>query len=243
MNTTILGIPFAKLTQKEALDKLEFFLNEPDKNHIVVTPNPEGVMQSRRNPEFAEALCNADLSLADGTGIVLASFFISKTEKLPERVRGVDTSFALFERLSNKKRDFTVYFLGAAQGVAQKAKENMENRFPYLKVVGLHHGFFDAEKEIEIINEINRLAPDILFVCTGMPRAEIWAAKHKKINARITLCVGGTLDIMGGNAQLAPAFLRKIGLEWFYRLLRQPSRAARMLDIPRFMICIFRGEK
>jgi N-acetylglucosaminyldiphosphoundecaprenol N-acetyl-beta-D-mannosaminyltransferase len=225
----------------EALDVLENFLNE-NKNHIVVTPNPEGVMQSRRNPAFAEALRNADLSLADGTGIVLASFF-SRAERLPERVRGVDTTFALFERLCEKKRDFTVYFLGAAHGVAEKAKTNMESRFSNLKVVGLHHGFFDAEDEKKIIAEINSLSPDILFVCLGMPRAELWAAAHKKINAKITLCVGGTLDIMGGNAQLAPALMRKIGLEWLYRLIRQPRRAARMLDIPRFIFAVFRAGR
>jgi N-acetylglucosaminyldiphosphoundecaprenol N-acetyl-beta-D-mannosaminyltransferase len=193
-------------------------------------------MQSRRNPLFAEALHDADLSLADGTGIVLASFFIRGTPRLPERVRGVDISFAIFERL--KERIITVYFLGSAPGVAEKAKENMENRFPNLKVVGLDHGFFDEKKEHEIINEINRLSPDILFVCTGMPRAEIWANKHRNINTRLTLCVGGTLDIMGGRAKLAPAFMRKLGLEWFYRLLRQPSRAVRMLDIPRFIFAV-----
>ena len=231
----ILGVPFASLTQEQALCILEGYLDTAV-NHVIVTPNPEGVMQSRRNPAFREALCNADLSLADGTGVVLASWFLNR--RLPERVRGVDISFALFERLCERERSFTAYFLGATSGVAENAKRNMEARFPYLKVVGLHHGFFDTEKEAEILDEINRLSPDILFVCTGMPRAELWATKYKKINARITLCVGGTLDIMGGNVKLAPAFVRKIGMEWFYRLLCQPSRTKRMLDIPRFVLAV-----
>ncbi|MCL2049857.1 MAG: WecB/TagA/CpsF family glycosyltransferase [Defluviitaleaceae bacterium] len=257
----ILGVPFASLTQEQALCILEGYLDTAV-NHVIVTPNPEGVMQSRRNPAFREALCNADLSLADGTGVVLASWFLNR--RLPERVRGVDISFALFERLCERERSFTAYFLGATSGVAENAKRNMEARFPYLKVVGLHHGFFDTEKEAEILDEINRLSPDILFVCTGMPRAELWADTHrgalplssdcplvgisprslnsplasKKINARITLCVGGTLDIMGGNVKLAPAFVRKIGMEWFYRLLCQPSRTKRMLDIPRFVLAV-----
>jgi len=232
----ILSIPFVKLNLSETLDILENFLNE-NKNHTVVTPNPEGVMQARRNPAFAEALRSADLSLADGTGIVLASFF-TRGEKLSVRVRGVDTTFALFERLCEKKRDFTVFFLGAAPGVAENAKKNMENRYSHLKVVGLHHGFFDADEEKKIVAEINSLSPDILLVCTGMPRAEIWAATHKMINAKITMCVGGTLDIMGGNARLAPAFMRKTGTEWLYRLVREPRRAIRMLDIPRFIFAV-----
>ncbi|MCL2388376.1 MAG: WecB/TagA/CpsF family glycosyltransferase, partial [Defluviitaleaceae bacterium] len=114
----ILNIPFANITQEQALDILEGFLNE-QKNHIIVTPNPEGVMQSSRNLAFAEALINADLSLADGIGILLASILLGK--RLPERVRGVDTAFALFKRLAEKNRPTTVYFLGGKDGIAQQA--------------------------------------------------------------------------------------------------------------------------
>lgn len=231
----ILGIPFAKITQRVAIETLEAFLDEPV-NHIIVTPNPEGVMQSHRNPAFSEALQNADLSLADGTGILLASFL--RSEKLPERVRGVDTIFALMETLSRKEHDFTAYFLGGADGVAEKAKENMQVKFPRLKVTGTHHGFFSVEEEREIIAEINRLSPDILLVCTGMPRAEIWATANKNMNVRLTLCLGGTLDIMAQTATMAPPIMRKIGLEWLYRLLRQPARFRRMLDIPRFVVAV-----
>ena len=206
------------------------------RNHVIVTPNPEGVMQARRNTDFAKALHSADLSLADGTGIVLASYLSSK--KLPGRVRGVDTIFALLERLSEKGRKSTAYFLGAAPGVAEAAKTNMESRFPNLEVVGYHHGFFDKSDEKNILAEIEKLSPDILLVCIGMPRAEIWATRNRDINARLTLCLGGTLDIMGGNAKLAPPLFRKLGLEWFYRLMCQPSRFKRMLDIPRFVLAV-----
>jgi len=229
----ILDIPFAKLTQTEAVAKLKEFLNEPT-NHIIVTPNPEGVMQARRNPDFFGALQSADLSLADGTGIVLASYL--QKEKLPERVRGVDTIFALLESLDKKR---TAYFLGGTEGTAEKAKMNMQKKYPYLEVTGFHHGFFSDDEEI--LNEINQLSPDILLVCTGMPRAEIWATKNKNINARLTMCLGGTLDVMAGTAKTAPPLMRKIGLEWLYRLIRQPSRFKRMLDIPRFIIAVIKS--
>ena len=229
----ILSVPFAKITQAEAVELLEKFLHKKN-NHVVVTPNPEGVMQARRNAAFAEALQNAELSLADGTGIVLASVFLRK--KLPQRVRGVDTTLAFFEKISQETR--TVYLLGGAPGVAEKAKENLATRFPNLTVIGFHHGFFSPDDEAHILSEINRLAPDILLVCMGMPRAEIWAHKHKKINARVTLCVGGTLDIIAGTAKLAPPLMGKLGLEWLSRLARQPSRARRMLDIPRFIFAV-----
>ena len=232
MNTIrILGIPFHSITTEEALDTLESYLST-DKNHIVITPNPEGVMQARRNPELARAIENADLSLADGTGIVLAAKL--KGLKIPGRVRGVDTIFAMFDRL--KEREFTAYFLGGKPGVAEMAKQNMEKRYPGLRVVGHHHGFFTDDQEI--LDEINSLKPDFLLVCIGMPRAELWVTKNKNINAKVTMCLGGTIDIMAGTVQLAPPLLRKIGLEWLYRLLKQPSRFKRQLDLPRFVLAV-----
>jgi len=233
----ILGIPFDSMSMDEALDLLESYLDKTT-NHIVVTPNPEGVMQARRNPAFRDALLQADLRLADGIGIVLASRYIGNT--VPTRVRGVDTIFALLERLSKKDRKHTAYFLGGTPGIAEKAKSEMESRFPALSVVGCHHGYFTPDDETVILEELYRLKPDIMMVCIGMPRAEIWAAAHRDIPARITLCLGGTLDIMAGNVKLTPPLIRKLGLEWLHRLIRQPSRAKRQLDIPRFILAVLK---
>ncbi|MCL2499962.1 MAG: WecB/TagA/CpsF family glycosyltransferase [Defluviitaleaceae bacterium] len=237
---TILDVPFAALAFNEALDLLETYLYE-NRNHIVVTPNPEGVMLTLRNPVFAQAIADADLRLADGTGIVLAARY--KKTPLPERVRGLDVTYALFERLSQKRKT-TAYFLGAAPGVAQRAKTNIEKRFPGLSVVGQHHGYFTPgdETEEKVLSEINDTQPDILLVCTGMPRAEIWAAAHRDLPVRITLCVGGTMDVMAGNVRLAPKCWRALGLEWLYRLITQPKRARRMLDIPRFIFAVSGGK-
>lgn len=229
----ILGIPFNPLTVEETLTTLEGFLST-SQNHIVVTPNPECVMQARRNLEYANAIKSADLSLPDGTGIVMAAKF--KRLEIHGRVRGTDAIFGIFERLSQKNRNFTAYFLGAKPGVAEKAKENMEKKYHGLNVIGLHHGYFTDDTEI--IEEINHLSPDFLLVCTGMPRAELWATANRNTNARITMCLGGVMDIMGGTFKLAPPLFRKLGLEWFYRLITQPSRVKRQLDIPRFILAV-----
>ena len=236
----ILGIPFDSMTVDQALDLLESYLDEPV-NHTVVTPNPEGVMQAQRNPAFREALLDADLCFADGTGIVLASRYLRSP--IPQRVRGTDTIFALLERLLEKGRDVTAFFLGGAPGVSQNAKERMEARFPNLFVVGHHHGYFTPEDEPAILEELNRLRPDIMLVCTGMPRSEIWAAVNRNIPARLTMCLGGTIDIMAGNMRRAPALFRKLGLEWLYRLIRQPSRFKRQLDLPRFVFAVLRSRR
>jgi len=244
----ILGIPFAKITQKEGEKIIKQFLGEKN-NRIVVTPNPEGVMQARRNHAFAAALRSADLSLADGTGIVLASKFLRR--KLPGRVRGVDTTLALLESLSqvcdDEQKNFTIFLLGGRPGVPEKAKENIEKNFTNVKVAGFHHGFFSDQstgshdssqvvsEEQEILREIACVKPDILLVCMGMPRAELWAAAHKDLPVGVTMCVGGTIDILAGTVKLTPTWLRVIGMEWLWRLIRQPSRFRRMFDIPRFV--------
>ena len=233
----ILGIPFDAISVDEALDLLETYLDEA-KNHIVVTPNPEGVMQARRDPAFLDALVNADLRLADGIGIIMASRFIGNP--IPARVRGVDTIYALLERLAKKDRKHTAFFLGGAPGIAERAKQEMESRFSSLSVIGCQHGYYTPEEEPAVLEELNRLKPDILLVCKGMPRSEIWAAANRNIPARVTLCVGGTIDIMAGNVKLTPPLLRKLGLEWLHRLLRQPSRLKRQLDIPRFIFAVIK---
>lgn len=232
----ILGIPFHTFTVEETLDTLESYL-DTDKNHIVVTPNPEGVMQARRNPDLAHAIKSADLSLADGTGIVLAAKF--KRLKIPGRVRGVDITFALLERLS--RRGGTVCILGGKPGVAESAGINIEDSYPGVEVVGCMHGYFTDDAEI--IAEINAIKPDLLLVGLGMPRQELWATKNIDMNTRITMCVGGTIDILAGMVQLAPPLLRKLGLEWLHRLIKQPSRFKRQLDIPRFIFAVLFGRK
>ena len=224
------------ITPEATVDLLVEWLDS-DKNHVVVTPNPEGVMQAGRNSDFANALISADLSLADGIGIYLASIIYGY--RLPSRVRGVDTSFGLFDKLMDIGRPVTVYFLGGKPGVAESAARNMEARYPILTTTGCHDGYYTESDEKCIVENINNLCPDVLFVCLGMPKAEIFAHRHKDINAKITLCVGGTIDIMAGTARLAPKALRKIGLEWLYRLIKEPKRFFRMLDLPRFIAAVF----
>lgn len=230
---TVLGVPFDAMTAEEAMKRLTAFLEE-NRNHIIVTPNPEAVMQAGRDPDFAQALLDADARLPDGIGIILASWLLG--ERIPCRLRGIDTTLALFEKVREQHR--TAYFLGAAPGVAERAKANMERQYPGLTVIGCHDGYFNAEEEIIILNEIRALQPDILLVGMGMPKQELWAAAHRDLPVRLTLCLGGSIDVMAGEVKLAPAFLRRIGLEWLYRLLSEPSRAKRMLDLPRFMIAV-----
>jgi len=229
----ILGIPFDALTPSQAMECLTQYLYG-DKNRIVVTPNPEAVMQARRDPVFREALLTADMRLPDGIGIILASRILRGAIK--ERVRGLDTAYSLLRYISDKP--YSVYFLGAAPGVAEKAANRMRESYPGLKVSGWHDGYFNANEEKLILAEISALMPDILLLGMGNPKQELWAYENRSIPVKVTLCCGGTLDIMSGQVKLTPAWLRRIGLEWLHRLITQPRRAKRMLDLPRFIFAV-----
>jgi len=226
---SILRVPFAVFTQENAVEYLLSQLSARN-NRIVVTPNPEGVMLARRNKHFREALITADVSLCDGTGVLIASRLLGTP--LPERVRGFDT----FVGLLNSGKPLSIFLLGGKPGVAEKARTKIETQYTNITIAGTHHGFFTEEEEV--VDKINAASPDILVLCTGMPRAEIWAVKNKNLKTGLTMCLGGTIDVLAGEVKLAPAFIRKIGMEWLYRLLRQPARFKRMLDLPRFVAAV-----
>lgn len=236
MRIEVLNTPIDNVTRKQALETLVEFLNT-NENHIVITPNPEMIMEAQRDKEFLDIIRKTDLIIPDGTGVVLASWL--GKNKLKERVTGCDLSEALFERIAGK--DYTVYLFGAAKGVAEKAKENMEKKYPGLKIVGTHDGYFDVKEEKLVIKEIQRLRPDVLLVGSSFPKGEKLIYRHKKrLPVKISMAVGGSIDIMAGKVKRAPKAFRVFGLEWFCRLLSQPSRFNRILNIPVFVFKVLK---
>lgn len=238
MKTEILNVPFDTLTNKESLNKLLVHLNE-DKNHIVITPNPEIVIEANRDNDFMKIIKEADLVIPDGIGVVIASK-LNKI-KIKERVAGYDLTQNLFEKI--KKTGHTVYFFGGAKGVALIAKEKMELMHKGLKIIGVSDGYFNEEREKIIIEEIKKLKPDILLIGLGAPKQEKWIYKNKDIlPVKVSICVGGSFDGMSGTVKRAPVIFQKMGLEWFYRLIKQPSRIIRMMRLPLFMILVIKNK-
>ena len=234
MKTNILGVGVDTFNMIESVEKVIGFLDEDEKNkRVVITPNPEMIMEARDNKEFKNIINNADLVVPDGIGVVLAS----KLEKIKikERVPGCELAEALFNKIKDK--DKTVYLLGAAPGVAEKAKENMENKYKGLNIIGIRDGYFKEDEEKDIIAEINKLEPNLLLVGIGFPRQEKFIYNNDlKINAG--LAVGGTIDVMAGEVKRAPEIFQKLGLEWFYRLIKEPSRIGRMMVLPKFVLVV-----
>jgi len=236
--THILNVPFDVVSMEEAVEKTMGFLGQSG-HHIICTPNPEIVMEAQEIPELMEILQAADMVIADGIGVVLASK-LTKTP-LKERVAGYDLTQNLFNQL--KDTDETIYFFGGSPGIAAVAAKRMAHRYPGLKIVGVHNGYFDAKDEKKIIDDIKKLSPSILLVGLGAPKQEKWIYENMRlVNAKVSIGIGGSFDVMAGKVQRAPRIFQKMGLEWFYRLLKQPTRIARMMRLPKFVLRVLRNH-
>lgn len=226
----ILGVNVSKTDMNGAIKKSLDFL-EDGKSHAIFTPNSEIIMAAYKDKKFCDELNRASLIIPDGIGVVYASRILKSP--LPERVAGFDLASNLLDKLSDGKKSF--YFFGGKPGVAQKAKENLIAKYPNLNICGISDGYFDSEKEKLIIEDIKAKKPDILFVCLGAPKQEKWINAHiDELGVGLLLGIGGSLDVFAGVAERAPEFYCKHGLEWLYRLKKEPKRFFRMLALPKF---------
>ncbi|MCM3783476.1 WecB/TagA/CpsF family glycosyltransferase [Neobacillus mesonae] len=230
----IMGIPVPKITMDETVQILsDVITREQQELFHVVTLNPEIAMSCQHNQELRGIVNRAGLLTADGAGIVMVSRV--KGDPLPERVTGCDLLYHLLE--AGHQKNWSFYLLGADEETSQAASDNIRAAYPGAVIKGRHHGFFKASEEDMIIEEISSANPEILVVALGAPYAEEWIHKNRdRLNAKIALGVGGSLDIIAGKVKRAPVIWQKMNLEWMYRLLNQPSRWRRQLILPRFAV-------
>ena len=234
MKTDILGVNIDSLTFSEALEVALSFLDAPG-GHMIFTPNPEMIMAAHRSPELKTILNNASLVIPDGIGVVMMSK-INKI-KIRERVTGYDFTEALFDRLKGTDKSF--YFLGSKPEVAELAKEKVEEKFLRVKIAGTHDGYFDAAEEIKILEELNRLEPEVILVGFDGKKACEWISGNLgnlSPKTKILIGVGGSFDGFSGNFPRAPKLVRKLCLEWLYRLIKEPSRRKRQMQLPVFVV-------
>lgn len=229
----ILGAQINTVTMDEAVEEAARLM-EQDGCSVIYTPNSEIILHAYKNSDFTPKLNSADLTVADGIGVVYASRILHKP--LKERVAGYDLVCALFKEMAKKGQ--SVYLLGSKPGVAEKAADEIAKSNPGIKIAGTHDGYFSDDEEV--IASINAAAPDFLMVCLGFPKQEEWIYKNKgKLNARLAIGAGGCLDVFAGEVLRAPDFYCEHGLEWLYRLVKQPSRFVRMLALPKFAFTVF----
>jgi len=230
------------MSMTEAVERTGQFFEE-DRVHTVFTPNAEILMAAYRDPELRSILSNADMLTADGAGVVLASRILKR--RVPEKVSGVDLVREIYKAYS--ANGLRCFLLGAKPGVAEEAAEKITRDYPGLIITGCRNGYFTPDQDDEIVQTINETRPDLLIVGLGAPKQEKWiTANRGRLKVRVCMGLGGTIDILSGKTPLAPDFFRKNGLEWLFRLCKEPKRARRMLDLPRFMARVilerFRGR-
>ena len=233
----LLGVRLHAVTYAGALEAVRGFLRDGHP-HMVVTSDASAVMRAQDDAEFREIINEADLVTADGAGVVLAS----KLLDLPlwDKVSGCDLVGDLCAVAAQEGR--SVYFLGAAPGVAQAAAEKLRERLPALAVAGCHDGYFDEAEEARIVADIRAQRPGLLLVALGIPRQEKWIKAHlERLGVPVCIGIGGSLDVISGRKQRAPVWMQRCGLEWLYRTAKEPSRLPRLAALPRIVWMTF-GE-
>lgn len=234
----VLNVTFDNLTKKEMLAVLMDRVKK-NKKTFVVTANPEIVMYANSDEEYMTILKNADYITADGIGIIKGSKMLDTP--IVERVAGYDLMLDLLKEADLNRK--SVYLLGAKQATIEKAVKKLAKDYPKINLVGYHNGYFDLTDET-ILNEVLAVKPDLLFVGLGFSRQEKWIQRYlEHADKGLAMGVGGAFDAYTGVVKRAPSIFIKLNLEWFYRLMKQPSRFKRMLVLPKFLIAVRKEKK
>ncbi len=231
---TLMGVPIHDVTLAEAVVWVGRWLTRGG-SYQIATVNPEFLMQARRDAAFRATLQGAALCVPDGIGVVWAAR--RRGKRLRERVAGVELTERLVAEAA--RCGWRVYFLGAAPGVAEQAAARLQERYPGLQVAGCYAGSPALAEEAALVARVREARPDLLFVAYGAPAQDLWLARNlARTGATVGMGVGGSLDFIAGITRRAPAWMRRLGLEWLHRLIRQPWRWRRQLVLPQFALLV-----
>ena len=230
VRTDVLGVGFDSLSLEEAVAAGIELMDKPG-FHYAVTPNPEFILSAKKDEAFRTVLNGADLVLPDGIGVIYAAKILGRP--LTGRVTGVDFAQGLMASMAATGK--RLFLLGAKPGVAEQAADKLRQAHPGLIICGTHDGYF--QEDAPVIEAIQNARADAVFVCLGAPRQELWMAQNgPATGAKLAIGLGGCLDVFSGNVQRAPEAMQKLGLEWLYRLLKEPKRIGRMAKLPLILV-------
>ncbi|GCE17973.1 WecB/TagA/CpsF family glycosyltransferase [Dictyobacter kobayashii] len=237
----VLGVRVDRLTQRQVLASLEQILSSAQRSSTplpcqqIVTVNPEFVMAAQRDSLFCACINQAALVMADGIGIVLAARYLR--QPTPERVTGIDTLSELATLCA--RQGYRMFLLGAAPGVAEIAGERLQEMAPGLQIAGTYAGSPALDEEQAILERVRTARADVLCVAYGAPAQDLWIYRNlSRLPVALAMGVGGSFDFLAGRQRRAPYWMRKSGLEWLYRLYREPWRWRRMLALPQFALSV-----
>ncbi|GKX66106.1 WecB/TagA/CpsF family glycosyltransferase [Inconstantimicrobium mannanitabidum] len=237
MYTNILGYNVYNRSKDEFID----LIKTKEEKVNIISGNPEILYNGLINPMLSKVFKSEDaVIIPDGIGTVIASKIMKNPVK--ERIAGIEVMKEIIEYciMNNQK----IYLLGATQETIEKCTENLKKQYSNLKIAGFHNGYFDIDNCEEIIKDIIEQNPYAIFIAMGSPRQELFIQKYKEqINSRIFMGVGGSFDIFAGTLKRAPKWMIKLGLEWLYRVSKEPWRIRRLSAIPKFLLLVIKDQK
>lgn len=235
---SILGVPVHDVTTNEALALIDQFAHD-GMPHQICTVNPEFIMAAQSDAEFKRILNHSALNLPDGIGVLWAARRLGYPVR--ERVAGSDLVGLIAERAQST--GWRIFLLGAAEGVAEQAAIILQERYPQTHIVGAYPGSPRPEDEADIAARIRASQADVLLVAYGAPRQNKWIARNiEQTGAAVAIGIGGSLDFIVGTQKRAPRWVQRLGLEWLYRLVREPWRWRRQLALPKFVWRVLRSR-
>ncbi|KIL76509.1 WecB/TagA/CpsF family glycosyltransferase [Bacillus badius] len=228
-----LGVSVSPYTYEEIIADLKKRIAAGEQSTVIAV-NPEKVITAGRDPLVKELINESTYQIADGIGMIIASKL--KKGQLKERVTGVDMMGRLLQFAADEGH--SVFFYGAKEEVVRTAKEKLEAQIPNLRVAGYANGYVQDQEAL--VQAIRESGATLLFVALGSPRQELWIKENrpKLPNVKVFQGVGGSFDVYSGKVKRAPAFYRKFGLEWLYRLMKEPKRLKRQMALPKFLLKI-----
>ncbi len=239
----VLGARVDDVDMRQALQKVMDYINAYQKNKQkfqIITLNAEMIYLAQNDEEWMKIINDADLLTPDGAGVLWAAQRLG--QPLKERVTGIDLMQAICDLASDGR--IGIYLFGAAPGVAGLAADKLKLRYPDIRICGVKNGYFNDAETPQIVAEINEKKPDVLFVALGAPKQEKWIkANLAQIDCGVFIGVGGSFDVIAGNVKRAPVLFQKLRLEWFWRLLTNPSRIGRMMVLPKFMKAVKKSSQ
>ena len=228
MRIGVLGVGFDALTMDEAEQAVLRLMDSG--GGTVVTANPETLLHCRADPEYARAVNGADLVLADGVGDLMAGRILGTP--LPERVAGADLTPRLLRALA--ARGGSVFLYGGKTGIAEAAARELEQAYPGLRIAGTENGYISDDGPLTA--RLRTLRPDLVLAGLGAPKQELWMQRNRDSLESVLIGVGGLLDVFAGTVRRAPESWRRCGIEWLYRLIREPKRLKRVARLPMILL-------
>ncbi|MCQ2362330.1 MAG: WecB/TagA/CpsF family glycosyltransferase [Acidaminococcaceae bacterium] len=235
----ILNVPVSSLSMQETVNFIQERLQKQEQT-FAVTANAEIIMMAQNDSAYLELLKRTDIITPDGAGVVWAAKHLGSP--VPERVAGYDLFHQLLQLAAKTQKK--VYFFGGKPGIAEQAKAKALELYPGLKIAGCRNGYFQTEENETIINDINNSGAEMLFAALGAPKQEFWLDENKaKLHTNLLMGIGGSFDVLSGKTTRAPLWMQKAGLEWLYRLMKEPYRFRRMAStLPQFVLKILFGR-